>query len=259
MKVSGCQLPVSMEIAENVRLIKQAIDRAADDASDILLTPECALSGYLWRAETALDHRLKKLQPALDAVVDHAVNRGVDLALGTAVYEDHSFEYQADKKWYNQLRFYVGGQLIHCHNKIMLTVDEPYSPGTDLKSFDYKGIKTAGLICNDLWVCGFQRPGDAGLLARQLRDQGVRLCFLAANTPKMPSDPDYFYAWSDVHLQTYSRQGLYSIAVADNCNLQNGVPYKGRAGTPCGVMDSAKGWVVKTPDSGLQYYSYEWS
>lgn len=256
MKVGGCQLPISADIGQNIITIKNAIDWAANDGVDIFLTPECALSGYLWRPENSTDHRLKKLPEALATIVAHAKSKNVDLALGTGIYEDDSFEYAPNKKWHNQLRFYVAGELVHKHNKILTTIDEPYYPGTTLDIFEYKGIKSAGLICNDLWICGFQSPGDAGRLARELKNKEVKLCFVAANAPKMPSDPDYFYAWSDINIQTYSRQGNYAIIVSENYNLQNGTSYSGKAGTPSGIMDSIKGWVAKTPDTGLHYYSY---
>jgi len=258
MKVGGCQIPVSSDIGQNVITLKAAIDWAANDGVDIFLTPECALSGYLWQAENATDHRLNKLPTALETVVSYAKEKDIDLVLGTGIYEDDSFEYSPNKKWYNQLRFYVGGELVHKHNKILTTIDEPYDPGTTLDIFEYQGIKTAGLICNDLWVCGFQSPGDAGRLARELKDKEVRLLFVGANAPKMPSDPDYFYAWSDINIQTYSRQGHYAIAISESSSLQNGIPYTGKVGTPSGIMDSVRGWVAKTADNSTHYYSYEW-
>lgn len=258
MIIGGCQLPLSSEVYVNFINIKKAIDWASENNVELLLTPECALTGYAWKPLHALDHRLKNLQSYLNQLIEYSVEKKVDLALGTAIYEDDSFVYEENKQWFNQLRVYVEGKLVHVHSKIMLTHDEPYTAGSELKTFMYKGRVTAGLICNDLWVCGFQRPGDAGKLAKEMYDHGVQLCLLASSAPKLSSDPDYFYNWSDIHVQTYSRQGGYVIAVADNCNSQHGSPYSGKTGTPSGIMDPLKGWVAKTPTAGLQYYSWDW-
>jgi len=258
MNIGGVQIPVSSEVYENFISIKKAIDWASENSVDILLTPECALTGYAWAPIHALDHRLKKLQGYLDQLVAYSVEKKVDLALGTAIYEDDTFVYGKDKNWVNQLRIYEAGELVYKHNKIMLTHDEPYTAGEKVSVFNYKGRITAGLICNDLWVCGFQRPGDAGKLAKEMEDHGVQLCFLASSAPKLSSDPDYFYTWSDIHVQTYSRQGGYVIVVADNCNSQHGAIYSGKTGAPSGIMDPLKGWVAKTPDNGLQYYNWTW-
>jgi predicted amidohydrolase len=258
MIIGGVQLPISVEVYENFINIKKAIDWASENSVDLLLTPECALSNYTWAPQNASDHRLKNLQEYLDQLVAYSVEKKVDLALGTAIFDDDTFDYHEDKKWFNQLRIYENGKLIHKHNKIMLTIDEPYSAGTELTTFNYKGKILAGLICNDLWVCGYQRCGDAGKLAKEMHDKKVELCLLASNAPRKDDDPDYFYTWSDIHVQTYSRQGGYVIAVSDNANSQKGIPPRPdqskKIGSPSGVMDPTHGWMVKTPDNGLQYY-----
>lgn len=258
MIIGGVQLPVKWEAFDNITAIKKAIDWASENGVELLLTPECALTGYAWRPEIGTKHRLKGLQEGLNELIAYSAEKKVDLALGTAIYDDGTFEYGEEKKWLNQLRVYASGELIHTHTKIMTTPDEPYTAGTELTTFMYKGRHVAGLICNDLWVCGFQRCGDAGKLAKELRDKGVSLCLLASSAPKIATDPDYFYTWSDIHVQTYSRQGGYVIAVSDNAYGQPGSWFEGKCGSPSGIMDPIKGWVTKTPDNGLQYYKWDW-
>lgn len=258
MKIGGYQMPVSSEIFENVHNIKKAIDWAVGESVDVLLTPECALSGYAWRAQHALDHRLKYLPGALSEVVGYANEKNIDLVLGTGIYEDDTFEFAENKKWFNQQRFYSKGEVIHKHNKILLTFDEPYDRGSELTTFIYKDRITCGLICNDLWACGFQVPNDAGRLAKEMYNKGVQLCFLSSSAPKISNDPDYFYTWNKIHVESYSRQGKYVIAVADNCNSQTGSYYSGKTGAPSGIMDPIKGWVTLTASNNEQYFSWHW-
>lgn len=258
MIIGGGQIPVTTEVLENVRQIKLALDWAADNGVEIFLTPECALSGYTWTAGEKQDLRLKKLPDALAEVVEYSKEKKVDLALGTGIYEDDTFIKEDGKKWFNQLRFYSNGELIHKHNKMLTTIDEPYNPGTELTTFEYKGQTAAALICNDLWVCGYQRPGDAGRLARELAYKNVKICFLAVNAPRIKEDPDYFYTWSDIHVQTYSRQGGYVIMVSENSYGQDGRPWSGTLGAPSGVMDPNFGWVAKSPKTGTHYFKWEW-
>ncbi len=46
IRVAGAQLAVSRDIGRNVDSITRALDFAAAEGADILLTPEGSLSGY---------------------------------------------------------------------------------------------------------------------------------------------------------------------------------------------------------------------
>ena len=46
LRVSGAQIPVTADIAANLSTIARALEFAASEEADILLTPEGSLSGY---------------------------------------------------------------------------------------------------------------------------------------------------------------------------------------------------------------------
>ena len=46
MRIAGAQIPVTLDIEENVKTIKTAIDWAVENKCHFLVTPECSLSGY---------------------------------------------------------------------------------------------------------------------------------------------------------------------------------------------------------------------
>jgi predicted amidohydrolase len=258
MRIGGCQIPVTRDIKKNAEEIKKAIDWAAENKVEMLLTPEGSVSGYLWLPTGPMDTGLVVLAKELKSISSYAKEKNVDLALGTGISERDIETKQLE--WFNQLRFYVQGEVIHKHNKMYITQDEPYRPGKELKTFMYKGVKCAGLVCNDLWVCGFQRPGDAGILAKQLADEKVQLIFVAANAPRIDHDQDYYYRWNEIHIESYARQGNYTIVCADNCYAQNGEEYRNKTGVPSGIFHGGpegKGWVVKTLDRDTQYFYYD--
>ena len=107
IRVCGAQLPVTTNIDENLAVIKDAIDYAADQKADILLTPEGSLSGYTPNFDS------DKVEIALKIIVDYACTKNLGLALGTCFYEG--------KNCSNEIRFYdKGGNLLGYHTKTLV-------------------------------------------------------------------------------------------------------------------------------------------
>ena len=77
IRVAGAQLAVSRDIDVNVAAITRALEFAAAEQADVLLTPEGSLSGYTphFDREAASD--------ALDHITALARVKGVGLALGS--------------------------------------------------------------------------------------------------------------------------------------------------------------------------------
>ena len=66
LTVGGCRIPVSLDIKANLAEIKKAIDWAADNSVDIMCTPECALSGYMWQPTSQEDPKVIEISAAID-------------------------------------------------------------------------------------------------------------------------------------------------------------------------------------------------
>ena len=77
LRVAGAQMPVTANVSANVDAICAAIDFAASENADILLTPEGSLSGYT----PVFD--LRAVDEGLARVRAQACDSGVGLALGT--------------------------------------------------------------------------------------------------------------------------------------------------------------------------------
>ncbi|HEY3341173.1 MAG TPA: nitrilase-related carbon-nitrogen hydrolase, partial [Anaerolineae bacterium] len=81
IRVAGAQICVTNNIQANQENIVRAIDFAAADKADILLTPEGSLSGYTPHFDQLA------VDKALQAVTDYASRAKVGLALGTCYIE----------------------------------------------------------------------------------------------------------------------------------------------------------------------------
>jgi len=181
LRVSGVQMTVTKDVAANEARIVRAIEQAAGDEADFLLTPEGSLSGY-WagfdRAEVA---------EATDRLVAHARAAGVGLALGTCYKELK----RDQERCYNQVRIYTpAGELLGWHAKILrcTSLDHPgtgemtdYVEG-ELRTFQHGGVTFGALICNDLWATPGYTTMPNPYLPWQLRRMGAQLILHAVNS-----------------------------------------------------------------------------
>jgi predicted amidohydrolase len=179
IRVAGAQLPVSPDIATNVAALTRAIEFAAREKADVLLTPEGSLSGYTPEFDA------KATQRALETITQLARQAGIGLVLGTC------FEAE-DGRRYNAQRFYDrSGAYLGFHAKILLCrrMSDPEAKSEidcfqtrPLRTFRFDGLTVGGLICNDYWANPEWTPMDDPHLADRLADQGARLILVSANT-----------------------------------------------------------------------------
>jgi predicted amidohydrolase len=57
LRVAGAQIPVVRDIGKNVEAISRAIEYAAREKADVLVTPEGSLSGYVHDFDAAATER----------------------------------------------------------------------------------------------------------------------------------------------------------------------------------------------------------
>ena len=82
LRVAGAQIPVVRDVQKNVAAISRAIEFAAREKADVLVTPEGSLSGYVHDFDAAATTR------ALEEIVRKAREAKVALVLGTCFEED---------------------------------------------------------------------------------------------------------------------------------------------------------------------------
>ncbi|MFC1719201.1 carbon-nitrogen hydrolase family protein [Candidatus Poribacteria bacterium] len=249
IRVSGAQIPVAADIKSNVKTIERAMDYAAGEGADILLTPEGSLSGYTHK----FDRQAAK--QALDYVTQRAQEAKLGLALGTCFVEPQ------DQKCYNQIRFYKpDGEYLGFHSKTLTCgslTDPPkgeinHYAVSPLTTFDYNGIQIGGLICNDLWANPGCTPIPDSHLTQELSLMGAKVIFHAVNGGRSASEwSDVAWQYHNSNLRMRAQAGKLWIVTVDNC-----FPMEIRCSSPSGVIDPHGGWVCKTESKGEQFFSY---
>ena len=249
MRVTLAQLPVrDWDIAANLRGIKDAVAQAADENSDIVLTPEGSLSGYHHRFDAA------QLKDALMELEAFAAGRRVGLALGTCMEE-------ADGLRYNELRFYApDGNYLGCHAKTLLCGSGEPPRGEinhyavkPLRVFDFMGVTAGGLICNDLWANPGCTPMPDPHLTRQLARMGAKIIFQAVNGGR-----DAASAAKGLDRQFHAVHVLLK-ARADGlviCTVDNAAPEHIGVSSLGGIAAPGASWLHTLPDMGRQVETF---
>lgn len=168
LRVAVLQMATADELDSNYAKIAESMEKAAAGKADILVTPECALSGYL--PSPHLDYgRIGGLLTDLSGL---AGELKLGLALGSAVKEDGSVYNRA-------LLFDKAGQQIGAYDKVALTGYPDgcsdaahFARGTRFPVFQFEGHPVGLQICFDM-----RFPENW----RILREQGARLALHLSN------------------------------------------------------------------------------
>ncbi len=250
LRVAVAQLPVVSDITANIKTIGRAIDRAAGEKADVLVTPEGSLSGYTHRFDQA------RVEAGLKKLVAQASAADLALALGTCFVEPD------DGRCYNQIRFYdADGEFLGFHSKILRcgTMTEPtegeinHFAARPLRTFHLKGITVGGLICNDMWANPGCTPMPDPHLSQQLVQQGAKIIFQAVNGGRDGSawSREVYWPFHETNLRIRAQTGKIWIVTTDNCHPAN-IP----CSSPSGVLKPDGNWAVKAPDQGEQMVVY---
>jgi predicted amidohydrolase len=247
--VAGYQMAVTENISTNFEKLIAAVDEAAEQGAEILLTPEGSLSGYTHQFD------IFAVEQSLDWLAHHAREKRLGLALGTCFVE-------ADGKCYNQVRFYrPDGAYLSFHSKILRcgSLEEPpvgeinHYAARDLRTFSWReDLTIGGLICNDLWANPECTPMPDPHLTQQLSRMGARLIFHAVNGGRNGSEWSRL-AWSyhESNLRMRARAAATWIITVDSA-----APEHLPCSAPSGVIDPRGEWVCRTAAVGEDLFVY---
>lgn len=244
LRVATAQIPVTDSIPENSATIHRALEVAIKEEADILLTPEGSLSGYTPKFDQA------KVDKELAKIVTRASRAGIALALGTCYTEPD------DGKCYNQLRFYdSSGKFLGFHSKTLLCgsfSDPPQGEINDyatrpLRTFEVKGIRVGGLICNDMWGNPQCTPMPDPHLSQKLSKAGAQIIFLAINGGRDggPWSEEVNWPYHEVNMRMRAAAGRVWVVSADNS-----FPHTIPCSAPSGVLKPNGQWAKKAPRQG---------
>ena len=155
--VGVAQIKNSIEVADNFTSIKKCLDFFADSNVDLVLFPECSLSGFSIKMEECTED---VLQPYLDFVESWSIQKDKAVILPTALRKKRIFNaayffYRNEKKI-----FYKYGLTDSEKHFFSIPEDEI------LKIFSIKDYQLAVLMCAEAeqspW--GFIKPGEVDVI-----------------------------------------------------------------------------------------------
>jgi len=231
-RIAVAQLRVDADDMEvNACGILEAMDLAADEGADFLVTPEMCLTGYHARFDKPLRDRLVRI------IRNACCAGGVTVILGAG-------DKRGGKTHNEQLVLDARGRIIGRHVKMVPTAgDLEWSvKGRSLRTFTDRGLKFGCLICNDLWVTPGCGGGIDPRLTHQLSLRGARVIFHSVY-----SGPDKRYIhYHESNLSLRAREGKLFIACANaarppavNCSS--------------GIMGPDGEWVIRCSRRGRQF------
>lgn len=248
LRIAGAQLPITDDIAANARAILGAIEYAAGEKADLLLTPEGSLSGYNHTFDQA------EVDRASGGVLTAARRSGLGMALGTCWRE-------ADGRRFNQIRLYDReGRFLGSHAKILLcgmpadlaSGEHRHFETKPLEVFQMEGFPVGCLICNDLWANPEWTPGDDTHLTRRLAHMGAKIILHAVNSG---GDSEEFAkvvkAYHESNLCLRARADRLWIVTVNDC-----YPLDEPCSCSSGIISPDGKWAIRAPDTGAQYFTY---
>ena len=147
MKITIAQIsPILGDIEANKALILSELDQCN---SDIIIFPECALSGY---PPTDHWHRVDFKNACSDAIKDIILiskNYSQLLIVGAPVFNNN--------RWYNSALCISNGELLHRYDKQLLpnydifNESRYFSVSSQSPLFKWNGVNIGLLICEDAW------------------------------------------------------------------------------------------------------------
>jgi len=232
LRVAVAQLRVDADDMElNACGILEALDLAAGEGADFLVTPETALTGYHGRFDKPRRDRLVRL------IRDACRGCGVSLILGAG-------DKRGGRTYNEQLVIGGDGRIVGRHVKMALTDGDRkwFAAGTTLRVFRRPGLTFGCLICNDLWVtpgCGAQVDPRRTL---KLSRRGARVIFHSVFSGHQPK----YVPFHESNLALRAAEGRLFIAVANavaapavNCSS--------------GIMGPDGQWAIRCNRRGRQF------
>jgi predicted amidohydrolase len=141
LRIGAAQLKFRRTIPENTELIGAFIEQAASAKCDVVLFPECALTGY------NVDFReigRQEITERLNSVAAAARAGGINVLIGSPTFD-------RDQRFNSLVIFNRRGEEVFRYHKIHLTDRDAefFSPGNSLAFFRLDGVPCTAIICHE--------------------------------------------------------------------------------------------------------------
>ncbi len=141
LKLAAVQMIFRGSIDENVAWITKTINATANEGADVILFPECCVTGYNCDFTKI---RPGEINAALDRIA-HSARRGrCNVLVGSPTFSGR-------QRFNSLIVFDRRGREVFRYNKIHLTPGDAkiFTPGNKLALFDLDGIACTAIICHE--------------------------------------------------------------------------------------------------------------
>ncbi len=152
MKIRLVQLnPIVGDLDRNAEKIIRHIQEAKGDELNLVVFPECALTGYPPEDLLLLPQFVDRIEEKLDIIA--LETEGINVILGTPQRNPK----KGKKPLYNSAAMLCDGDIVGMQNKVLLPTydvfDERryFEPGTTAALWEIDGLDVAVTICEDIW------------------------------------------------------------------------------------------------------------
>jgi predicted amidohydrolase len=141
LAVAVAQMKFRAAIGENVSWIIDVIHSAAKARAEVILFPECAVTGY--NCDFAKVSR-SEIDPALQAIASEARAARCYVLVGSPTFSGR-------KRFNSLVAFDPRGRKVFCYSKIHLTARDTrfFTPGNTLALFHVAGVRCTAIICHE--------------------------------------------------------------------------------------------------------------
>jgi predicted amidohydrolase len=203
MRIALAQIELTPSLELNTAAVLDTLERAQQGGADIVLFPECVLTGYLGFERLVLD----SLDPAAvhDAVIgvqQQCARRSIGAVIGQY--------FKRCGRWYNNA-VAIGrrGELLASYDKLQLVDRDCYevAPGEHCAVFEFDGARCSMAICHDI-----RYPE----VLRQYGNAGVQVHFHLFYGGRSPgAQAQRYQAQYDAHLVTRAVENGFFLAAAN--------------------------------------------
>jgi len=148
LRVAAGQFQLQPNLDDNIESIKKMLERASKKNVDIIVFPECGLTGYPASDKESLDYvNQNRTEKALEEVQKLAKELHLAVAIGAAWKDDE------ENLWRNRA-FLINenGEILGHYDKIQQTAHERkfFVDGKRLPTFSWRGVRIGMLVCMDM-------------------------------------------------------------------------------------------------------------
>jgi predicted amidohydrolase len=139
--VAAAQMKFRASIADNVTWMTEVIQTSADRGVELILFPECAVTGYHCDFDAVSP---SQIQAAFQSISSAARAAGCHVLVGSPTYSGR-------KRFNSLVVFDPRGRKVFCYSKIHLTGRDArfFSPGNALAFFPVAGVQCTAIICHE--------------------------------------------------------------------------------------------------------------